>query len=76
MRFIILFLIFACAEGNKISYHEARNYFIKNNFETKKVVAVVLNTRAAFDAIAQPAAFMGEKGRPTSIDFEHQSVIN
>lgn len=81
----VLFLLtvslvfFACSTskktsgGDSVPYQLARNYFVNNTYNQSGVVKVV--NQNDFNAIFGMATVMGEKGKPTPIDFNKNFVI-
>jgi hypothetical protein len=61
------------SKNKKISYVVAKNYFVKNSAET--LLQPQIESQEQFDAIFGMAAFQGENGKPTAIDFSKQFVI-
>lgn len=62
----------ANAQTVDVPFILARNYFVNNNVEQ---VPAKITSQAEFDKYLSPAAFMGEDGEPTQIDFQKQFVI-
>jgi hypothetical protein len=53
----------------------ARNYFVLNTYANKALHGVIMHSKQEFDAIIGAAAFMGEQGKPTQVDFTKQASI-
>ena len=58
-----------------IPFQVANNYFVKNTYKKNSYPQAKITTRKSFDAIFGAAAFMGEEGKPTPINFKKQYVI-
>ncbi len=66
----------SCGMTNKakqVDYTEAHGYFVRNDAPSHP--SCYYDSKEAFDSIFGCAAFMGEGGTPTQIDFTRQSVI-
>ena len=66
----------SCGTINKakqVDYIEAHGYFVRNDAPSHP--SCYYDSKEAFDSIFGCAAFMGEGGTPTQIDFTRQSVI-
>ena len=66
----------SCGTINKakqVDYTEAHGYFVRNDAPSHP--SCYYDSKEAFDSIFGCAAFMGEGGTPTQIDFTRQSVI-
>jgi hypothetical protein len=61
------------AEGTKVNYTVARNYFFLNNGVLPADGKVT--TQKQFDAAFGMATVMGKNGQPTPVDFKRQFVI-
>ena len=57
----------------KAPYTEARNYFFRNDATVP--TSPLIDNRHDFDRLFGAAAFMGDNGRPTKIDFKKSFVI-
>ena len=69
-------LMASCAMTDKakpVDYTEAQGYFVRNDAPSHP--PCYYDSEEAFDSIFGCAAFMGEGGTPTQIDFTRQSVI-
>lgn len=66
----------SCGMTNKakqVDYTEAHGYFVRNDAPPHP--SCYYDSQEAFDSVFGCAAFMGEGGTPTQIDFTRQSVI-
>ena len=66
----------SCGVANKakqVDYTEAHGYFVRNDAPPHP--SCYYDSKEAFDSIFGCAAFMGEGGTPTQIDFTRQSAI-
>lgn len=73
---VVAILMVSCGMTNKakqIAYTEAHGYFVRNDAPSRP--SCYYDSKEAFDSIFGCAAFMGEGGTPTQIDFTRQSVI-
>jgi len=61
------------SKAQSVDYKVAQNYFLKNNVEAP--VNAVVSSQEEFDSLFGSAAFMGQEGTPTKIDFEKEFVI-
>ncbi len=59
--------------ATNIDYTIAMNYFLRN--DAKIPESPKITTREQFDSLFGMATTMGEKGKPTAIDFDKQFVI-
>ncbi len=59
--------------NQEIPFQEARNYFVRN--DAAALDEVKFETKEEFDAVFGMATTMGDKGKPTVIDFSKQFVI-
>lgn len=78
----LLFIIFIhSCQTNKnnstsvLPYKAVHNYFVKNNCEIPDFVEKVITTKDEFNKFFDEAAFMGNSGNPTPIDFSKENVI-
>lgn len=73
-----LLAMVSCGSQSKsssdIPYTIAKNYFVKNTVENK-VHELSIFSQDEFDRFFGMARIMGEKGKPTPIDFSTQYVI-
>ncbi len=60
---------------NAIPFVNANNYFVKNTFKDGDLKSPKITTKEEFDNIFGAAAFMGDSGKPTQIDFANQYVV-
>jgi hypothetical protein len=60
--------------NEEIPYKEAKNYFVKNNIDAA-MDNPKFETQEEFDQVFGMAATMGDKGKPTSIDFSKEFVV-
>ncbi len=58
-----------------IPYKVTKGYFVKNTFKKDQLAEPKITTQKQFDAIFGTASFMGENGKPTTINFKKQYVI-
>lgn len=75
---LVLTLAFSCAEQKpnaEIPYMEAKNYFLKNDFNENGKDFIKIESQEAFDKAFGSAARMGENSAPTNIDFSENYVI-
>ena len=64
----------SCTTGKGlVEYTEARNYFHRNDAAIPQDLKIT--SQAEFDKQFSAAAFMGEKGKVTKIDFSKEFVI-
>lgn len=61
------------APATPISYTEARNYFVRN--DVQHFGEMQITTQEQFDSTFGAAAYMGQGGQPTPIDFSRQMVL-
>lgn len=61
------------ASATPISYTEARNYFVRN--DVQHFGEMQITTQEQFDSTFGAAAYMGQGGQPTPIDFSRQMVL-
>ena len=78
MRRIILFLgaalaFASCKQVSDIPFEEVENYFFRNHAVVPE--NPIIDTSGEFDALFGAAAFMGNGGQPTAVDFEKEFVI-
>jgi len=60
--------------NQEIPYKEAKNYFVKNNIDAA-IDNPKFETQEEFDQVFGMATTMGDKGKPTPIDFSKEFVI-
>lgn len=61
---------------SEVDYILAKNYFVNNDIlDTQLQKEFVITTREEFEKYFSPAAFMGEEGQPTQIDFDKQACL-
>jgi len=58
----------------EVSYETGKGYFVKNTIEDKDLT-LKITTQADFDKYFGTATVMGERGKPTVIDFSKQFVL-
>lgn len=58
-----------------IPYKVTKGYFVKNTFKKDHLAEPKITNQKQFDAIFGTATFMGENGKPTTINFKKQYVI-
>ena len=63
----------ADSQLTNIDFQIAKNYFVKNTIDS--IGNPLIESQATFDSIFGMATTMGAEGKPTSIDFNTQSVI-
>ena len=74
--FLFLSLIaFACKSSDEVPYTLAKNYFIRNDYPNRNLHMLKITDDEKFESIFGMAALMGEKGKPTEIDFSKSFVI-
>ncbi len=61
------------AQANPISYTVAHNYFVRN--DVRHFGEMQIRTQEQFDSTFGVAAYMGQGGQPTPIDFSRQMVL-
>ena len=73
--FSMIMCLFTSCSSNKdlVDYTEARNYFHRNDAAIPHDLKIT--SQAEFDIQFSAAAFMGEKGKVTKIDFSKEFVI-
>lgn len=59
----------------KLKYTQAENYFVRNDFDLKQLKNARITNQKDFDAIVGGAAYQGEGGRPTPINWATSDVI-
>lgn len=59
--------------GNSISFILAKNYFVKNTFDSCGVYKIY--NQDNFNRIFGMATVMGENGKPTPINFNNEGII-
>jgi hypothetical protein len=72
--FIITFLsVISCRQSSVIPFEEVKNYFFRNgaNIPDNSIV----DSSERFQELFGAAAFMGNHGQPTTIDFDKEFVI-
>jgi hypothetical protein len=62
-------------KNSKIPYTPVSGYFVKNTYKIDSLRNLKIQTQQEFDSVFSPAAFMGNAGKPTEIDFSRQYVI-
>lgn len=82
-RFLLLLTMFvgltalagqhSADRGNSVAFTEAQNYFFKNGQEIPADAKIT--TQEDFTRLFGMAAFMGNNGKPTAIDFSRSIVI-
>ncbi|MFC4163644.1 hypothetical protein ACFOWU_08270 [Epilithonimonas zeae] len=60
--------------NQEIPYKEAKNYFVKNNMDAA-IDDPKFETQEEFDQVFGMATTMGDKGKPTPIDFSKEFVV-
>ena len=60
--------------NQEIPYKEAKNYFVKNNIDAA-IDNPKFETQEEFDQVFGMATTMGDKGKPTPIDFSKEFVV-
>ncbi len=78
MRRIILFIaallsLSSCKQASTIPFEEVKNYFFRNDADIPE--SPVIDSSEQFGELFGAAAFMGNGGQPTSIDFDKEFVI-
>ena len=78
MKKIILVLLAAiclasCNKTEEIPFEEMKNYFFRNDAKIPENVRI--DSREEFDGLFGAAAFMGEGGEPTPVDFTREIVL-
>ena len=78
MRRIILFIaallsLSSCKQVSTIPFEEVKNYFFRNDADIPE--SPVIDSSEQFGELFGAAAFMGNGGQPTSIDFDKEFVI-
>lgn len=58
----------------EVPYREAKNYFVKNNIDAA-IDNPKFENQQEFDQVFGMATTMGEKGKPTAIDFSKEFVV-
>lgn len=61
-------------EPQTVDFRELNNYFVRNDVP-KEGLTTYIYTQEHFDALFGMAAFMGPKGTPSAIDFNHEAVL-
>lgn len=82
LLFIIVGFIISCSSekpgkgllNEKIPYKEAKNYFVKNNFEGA-LDNPQFDSQQDFDKVFGTATIMGENGKPAPIDFSKEFAV-
>ena len=72
--FIITFLsVISCRQSSVIPFEEVKNHFFRNgaNIPDNSIV----DSSERFQELFGAAAFMGNHGQPTAIDFDKEFVI-
>lgn len=75
-----LMVMFSCTSQKetstlKVPYSEAKNYFVKNTYQSNELAVKKIASQKEFDEIFGAAATMGSNGMPTNIDFSKNYVI-
>ncbi|MFC6100495.1 hypothetical protein [Olivibacter domesticus] len=67
--------ITSVATNAVIPFFEAKNYFVKNTYKNEEVATLKITSQEEFDNVFGPATVMGEKGKPTQLDFSKQYAL-
>lgn len=70
---VMSILISCTTSNNSVDYTVAQNYFHRN--DALLLQDLKITSQAEFDKHFSAATFMGEKGKPTPIDFSKSFVI-
>lgn len=62
-------------QQSTIVYSEVKGYFVKNTWKNNKLKVLKFTSQAQLEKMFGMAAFMGENGKPTMVDFTKSSVI-
>lgn len=78
MRKILLFIaallsFSSCRQAPAIPFEEVKNYFFRNDSAIPE--SPLIDSSEQFGRLFGTAAFMGQNGRPTPVDFEREFVI-
>lgn len=78
MKKIILLLLAAvalasCKTSEEIPFVEMKNYFFRNDANIPEDIRI--DSREEFDSLFGAAAFMGQGGEPTPVDFSREVVL-
>ncbi|WP_447951383.1 hypothetical protein [Chryseobacterium koreense] len=72
---IFSLITFACSSSDEVPYTLAKNYFVKNDYPDRNLHMLKITNDEKFNSIFGTASLMGEKGKPTEIDFSKNFVI-
>ncbi|MBB5334452.1 hypothetical protein [Chryseobacterium koreense] len=72
---IFSLITFACSSSDEVPYTLAKNYFVKNNYPDRNLHMLKITNDEKFNSVFGTAPVMGEKGKPTEIDFSKNFVI-
>lgn len=76
-KIIMLMLVAAalasCKTPEEIPFAEMKNYFFRNDANIPEDIRV--DSREEFDSLFGAAAFMGQGGEPTPVDFSREIVL-
>lgn len=72
MGIALALAVASCGNDSSLPYTVAKNYFVRNDVTD---VPSLITSQEQFDKYIGAAAFMGNDGEPTKIDFCKQSVI-
>lgn len=70
---IALMPLLSCHQPTDVSYEQMKNYFFRNDAAIPS--SPLIDSAEQFESLFGAAAFMGEKGAPTPVDFEKEFVI-
>lgn len=82
LYFLLIFSIISCNSvkrgdsvlNQEVPYREAKGYFVKNNINAT-IDNPKFENQQEFDQVFGMATTMGEKGKPTPIDFSKEFVV-
>ena len=62
--------------NQNIPFTPGKNYFVRNDYKKEEHANPKITSKQEFDKVFGAAPFMGEKGKPTAIDFSKQYVLS
>lgn len=65
-------MMMGCSSSQDIAFQTVNNYFYRNDATQRPQK---IETQEQFDSLFGAAAFMGEDGQPTQVDFNREFVI-
>ncbi len=63
------------ANAYQVAYSELNNYFVRNDYNPKRVERQIITSQEQFESVFGAGAVMGANGQPTSVNFKTQYVL-